>query len=134
MLDVNLSASYEDMVLFSLCNIFLQLSRGILLSPPCSPHGQFPFGLTNATSVYARELWKTIPLPPLTIKFVGMTRYGPASFHDLFFTAKISGSAMMGPTSRGYKHTAQTKLEEQGPLKLTTPLAPQVSYSQTKMT
>jgi hypothetical protein len=40
----------------------------------------------------------------------------------------------MGPTSRWYKHTAQTKLEEQGPLKLTTPLAPQVSYSQTKMT
>jgi hypothetical protein len=39
----------------------------------------------------------------------------------------------MGPTSRGYKHTAQTKPEEQGPLKLTTPLAPQVSYSQTKM-
>jgi hypothetical protein len=38
----------------------------------------------------------------------------------------------MGPTSRGYKHTAQTKPEEQGPLKLTTPLAPQVSYSQTK--
>jgi hypothetical protein len=29
----------------------------------------------------------------------------------------------MGPTSRGYKHTAQTKPEEQGPLKLTTPLA-----------
>jgi hypothetical protein len=24
----------------------------------------------------------------------------------------------MGPTSRGYKHTAQTKPEEQGPLKL----------------
>jgi hypothetical protein len=40
---------------------------------------------------------------------------------------------MMGPTSWGYKHTAQTKPEEQGPLKLTTPLAPQVSYSQTKM-
>jgi hypothetical protein len=39
----------------------------------------------------------------------------------------------MGPTSWGYKHTAQTKPEEQGPLKLTTPLAPQVSYSQTKM-
>jgi hypothetical protein len=29
----------------------------------------------------------------------------------------------MGPTSRGYKHKAQTKPEEQGPLKLTTPLA-----------
>jgi hypothetical protein len=31
---------------------------------------------------------------------------------------------MMGPTSRGTRHTAQTKLEEQEPLKLTTPLAP----------
>jgi hypothetical protein len=41
---------------------------------------------------------------------------------------------MMGPTSRGYKHTAQTKPKEQGPLKVTTPLAPQVSYSLTKMT
>jgi hypothetical protein len=29
----------------------------------------------------------------------------------------------MGPTSRGYKHIAQTKPEEQGPLKLTNPLA-----------
>jgi hypothetical protein len=29
----------------------------------------------------------------------------------------------MGPTSGGTRHTAQTKLEEQGPLKLTTPLA-----------
>jgi hypothetical protein len=38
----------------------------------------------------------------------------------------------MGLTSRGYKHTTQTKPEEQGPLKLTTPLAPQVSYSRTK--
>jgi hypothetical protein len=30
---------------------------------------------------------------------------------------------MMGPTSGGTRHTAQTKPEEQGPLKLTTPLA-----------
>jgi hypothetical protein len=30
----------------------------------------------------------------------------------------------MGPTSGGTRHTAQTKPEEQGPLKLTTPLAP----------
>ena len=37
----------------------------------------------------------------------------------------------MGPTSRGYKHVAQTRPEEQGPLKLTT-LAPQVSYSKPK--
>jgi hypothetical protein len=29
----------------------------------------------------------------------------------------------MGPTSGGTRHTAQTKPEEQGPLKLTTPLA-----------
>jgi hypothetical protein len=29
----------------------------------------------------------------------------------------------MGPTSRVYKQTAQTKPEEQRPLKLTTPLA-----------
>jgi hypothetical protein len=29
----------------------------------------------------------------------------------------------MGPTSGDTRHTAQIKLEEQGPLKLTTPLA-----------
>jgi hypothetical protein len=43
-----------------------------------------PFGLTNAVSVYTRKPRRTITLPPLAIKFVGMTRYGPASFHDLF--------------------------------------------------
>src|SRR6185436_14275876 len=45
------------------------------------------------------------------------------------------GSATMGPTSGGTRHKcldqAQTKPEEQGPLKLTSP-APQVSYSKPK--
>jgi hypothetical protein len=72
------------LLLFSLRNVFHQLSGGTPLSPPRSPRGWFPFGLTNATSSYAREHRRTIPLPPLAIEFVGMTGYGPASFHNLF--------------------------------------------------
>jgi hypothetical protein len=54
------------------------------LSPPCSPRGRSLFGLTNAASVYDRGLWRDIPQPPPLTEFVGMTGYGPASFHDLF--------------------------------------------------
>jgi hypothetical protein len=38
----------------------------------------------NATCIYARELWRAVPQPSSTTEFVGMTGYGPASFHNLF--------------------------------------------------
>jgi hypothetical protein len=73
-----------DLLLFSLCNIFHQVSGGTPLSPSRSPCDWSPFGLTNSMSVYARELRRALPQPPPVTEFMDMKGYGPVSFHDLF--------------------------------------------------
>jgi hypothetical protein len=70
-------------------------------SPPCS---LFPFGLTNAASAYTRGLRKVIPAPPRVTEFVGMTWYGPTSFHNLFSDGNLlsEGSSIGHLSSPGY--------------------------------
>jgi hypothetical protein len=80
----NPPASDVDLLLFSSRDVFHQLSRGTPLSPPHSPRGRSLFCLTNAVSVYTKEFRKALPQPPPAIEFMGMMRYGPASFHNLF--------------------------------------------------
>ena len=70
-------------VLYSLFNIFRQLSGGTPLSPPRPPCNWFPYGLVSPAEAYAWRLQKMLTPPPLTSEFVGMAGYAPASFHDL---------------------------------------------------
>ena len=48
--------------------------------PSCD---RFPYGLASPMDTYAWGLQKMLVPPPLTIEFVGMADYAPASFHDL---------------------------------------------------
>jgi hypothetical protein len=104
MIGANSSAGDMDLLLFSLCNIFHQLFRGIPLSPPRSPCGRSPFGLTNAMSIYSRELRRALPPPPPATEFMGMMGYSPISFHGLFFDDELlsEGSSGGDVSSRGY--------------------------------
>jgi hypothetical protein len=69
--------------LFLLHNFFRQLSGETPLSPRRSTCGHSSFGLTNAASVHPGGLPRAMRQSSLATKLVGMTGYGPASFHDL---------------------------------------------------
>jgi hypothetical protein len=104
MLGANPLVSDVDLRLFSLRNIFHQLSGGTLLSPPRSTRGRSLFGLTNTASVYARELRRALPQPLPATELVHMTGYGLASFHDLFSDDDLlsKGSSISDLSPLGY--------------------------------
>ena len=72
-----------NLVLFSLANVSRQLAGRPPLTPPCSFSKRLPFGLRNATSVYAREARKAAQRSQPASQFVGMMESYPDSVHDL---------------------------------------------------
>ena len=85
------------MVLFSLANVSRQLEGGPPLPMPRSFSERLPFGLCNATSVYAQEVRKAAQGFLPASQFVGMTESYPDSVHDLLcYEDPLSDSSSTG--------------------------------------
>jgi hypothetical protein len=86
-----------NLVLFSLPNVSRQLAGGPPLPTPRSFSERLPFGLRNATSVYAREVRKATQGFQPASQFVGMTESYPDSVHNLLcFEDPLSDSSSTG--------------------------------------
>ena len=83
MMATNPAVEDVNLVLFSLANVSRQLAGGPSLPTPHSFSERLPFGLCNATSVYAREVRKATQRFQPTSQFVGMAGSYPDSIHDL---------------------------------------------------
>ena len=88
--------SNVHIVLYSLFNIFRQLSRGTSLSSPQPSCDRFPYGLASPMDTYAWGLQKMLTPPPLTSEFMGIASYAPASFHDIMEDEVESDGSSIG--------------------------------------
>ena len=81
--------------------------------------GNLWWTLINSSSYWAGRQWLS------SVEKISIIKNALTSvLRGSLVTAKDSGSATMGPTSRGYKHTAQTKPRTAGTIEAYHPSCP----------
>ena len=100
------------------------------------PRLVYQFYTLQMLHIFTHKSWATLVVHHTSVgEMASKHTTRPLQRISLVRSNREGVSAMMGPTSRGYKtqvhRPSKTKSEEQGPLKLTSPV-PQVSYSKPK--
>ena len=99
----NPTVSNVHTVIYSLFTIFRPLSRGSVLSAPQTSYDRFPYGFMSPVDACARGLQRTLVLPPLTSKFMGMVSYAPTTFHELLDDEVESNGSNIGDVAPSHR-------------------------------